>query len=139
VIDGDTIEIRGERIRLHGIEAPESAQWCRDWSGRGYRCGQRAADALSRKIGAGNVRCQVQDRDRYGRHVARCFSGETDLNGWMVREGHAVAYRTYSLRYLPYEIIARVNGIGIWDGDIDLPWDWRRGERMIGEGGRVAR
>lgn len=71
---------------------------------------------LSRKFGAGNVRCHLRDRDRYGRHVARCFSGEIDLNRWMVREGHAVCYRAYSVRYLSAEAIARINGTGIWDG-----------------------
>ncbi len=46
VVDGDTIEISGTRIRLHGIDAPEKAQTCKDAGGKDYRCGQRAALAL---------------------------------------------------------------------------------------------
>ena len=39
VLDGDTIEIRGERIRLFGIDAPESRQMCANANGQSYRCG----------------------------------------------------------------------------------------------------
>ena len=65
VIDGDTIEIRGERIRLHGIDTPESSQLC-DLDGQPYRCGQQAALALADKIGEKTVRCAEKDVDRYG-------------------------------------------------------------------------
>ena len=43
VIDGDTIEIRGERIRLDAIDAPESSQLCGDAASKRYRCGQKSA------------------------------------------------------------------------------------------------
>lgn len=82
--DCDTIEIRGERIRLHGIDAPESGQRCLDGSEDAYRCGQRAAFALADKVAAGNVQCQALDVDQYDRTVGRCFLGELDLNGWLV-------------------------------------------------------
>lgn len=129
VIDGDTIEIRGERMRLHGIDAPESGQWCLDRSGERYRCGQRSAFALADKIGAANVRCELRDRDRYGRHIARCSQPGVDLNEWMVLQGEAVAYRQYTADYTAAEALARNKRIGLWQGQFDLPWDWRRGER----------
>ena len=138
VIDGDTIDIRGERMRLHGIDAPESAQWCLDGSAARYRCGQNAAFALADRIGAGNVRCDLLDRDRYDRHVARCFLGEADLNQWMVLHGQAVAYRQYSTEYAAVEDRARGRRAGVWQGAFDLPWDWRRGTRTVTERGAAA-
>jgi endonuclease YncB( thermonuclease family) len=92
VIDADTIEIHGERIRLHGIDAPESRQTCEDASGRTWRCGQRAALALQDLIGRRTVCCQQRDIDRYGRIVAQCKQGDTDIGEWLVGQGLALAY-----------------------------------------------
>ena len=64
VIDGDTIEIHGQRIRLHGIDAPESGQSCVA-DGERWRCGQKAAFALADFIGRSPVRCDGQGTDRY--------------------------------------------------------------------------
>ena len=57
VIDGDTIEIRGQRIRLDAIDAPESSQPCLDAAGKRYRCGQKSAFALADTIGRSVVSC----------------------------------------------------------------------------------
>lgn len=129
VIDGDTIEIHGQRIRFHGIDAPESRQLCTRPSDEQWRCGQQAAMALSGRVGRATVRCEPRDRDRYGRVVAVCFNGAEDLNAWMVKEGWAVAYRQYSMDYVEAESAAHVAGAGIWSGTFTMPWDWRRGER----------
>ncbi len=79
VLDGDTIEIRGERIRLFGIEAPESGQTCLDAKGQSYRCGQKAALVLDARIGEGVVTCERKDTDRYGHMVALCRVFGEDL------------------------------------------------------------
>lgn len=126
VIDGDTLEVRGERIRLFGIDAPESAQTCLDANGKAYRCGQRAAFALSDKVGARPVSCQPTGKDRYGRIVARCSLAGEDLQAWMVRNGHALAFLRYSKDYRSEEAEAKATGAGMWTGSFEAPWDWRR-------------
>jgi Staphylococcal nuclease homologue len=83
VLDGDTIEVRGERVRLYGIDAPEAQQLC-TISGEPYRRGQQAALALADWIGQRTVRCEERTRDRYGRMVAVCWVSDEDVAGWMV-------------------------------------------------------
>ncbi|WP_246215972.1 thermonuclease family protein [Microvirga makkahensis] len=107
VIDGDTLEIRGTRVRFHGVDAPESAQTCQSLDGKAYRCGQRAALALSDKIGTSNVSCVQKDIDRYQRIVAVCSAKGEDLNAWLVQEGYALAYRQYGADYVPQETAAK--------------------------------
>ncbi|MEX0328323.1 MAG: thermonuclease family protein [Ruegeria sp.] len=129
VIDGDTLEIAGQRIRLHGIDAPESGQFCRDSRNRKWRCGQKSALALDGRIGRAPVVCHLTGTDRYGRHIGTCLSGKTNLNGWLVRQGWAVAYRKYSSVYIRDEFIAADQGAGIWQGPFVWPADWRKGVR----------
>lgn len=132
VIDGDTIEIRGERIRLFGIDAPEGGQTCEDPRGQRYRCGSKAALVLDARIGEGIVTCEPKDTDRYGRILAiRRVFGE-DLGAWMVGLGWALAYRDYSTRYVPAEELARSRRLGQWAGRFTAPWEWRR-EKRTGE------
>ena len=114
VIDGDTLEIHGSRIRLHGIDALESRQACTKGNGSAWRCGQAAALELADKISRTPVLCEHLDMDRYGRIIARCFSENEDLNRWMVSEGLAVAYRQYSSDYIADETRAREARKGIW-------------------------
>jgi endonuclease YncB( thermonuclease family) len=129
VIDGDTIDIHGTRIRLHGIDAPESQQECAAPDGKAWRCGQQAALALSEEIGRGLVSCAPQGRDRYGRTIAVCSLGGADLNRWLVLAGWAVAYRHYSQDYVRDEEAAKAAKRGIWVGAFTMPWDWRAEKR----------
>lgn len=125
VIDGDTLEIHGQRIRLHGVDAPESRQSCEDAAGRSYACGRAAAFALADWIGRAVVSCDPRDRDRYKRVVAVCSVRGEDMGAWLVRSGHALAFRRYSLDYVAAEEQARVAGSGIWQGRFVAPWEWR--------------
>lgn len=129
VIDGDTLEIRGTRIRLYGIDAPESAQLCQDATGKDWRCGQRAALALSDRIGRRPVECTAKDKDRYGRVVGICKVAGDDLNAWMASQGWAMAYRQYSTDYVGAEATARAARAGIWSGSFQPPWEWRKDKR----------
>ena len=132
VVDADTLTIGDERIRLVGIDAPEGQQLCLDAAGECYPCGQIATDALKEKIGGDNtVSCYLGDRDIYDRALGICFGPDgTDLNGWLVATGRAVAYRYYSSRYIPQEAIVSAAQRGIWAGEFVVPSRWRRGERL---------
>ena len=129
VIDGDTIEIHGQRIGLYGIDAPENAQTCAV-SGKEVRCGQQAAQALADRIGRQIVTCDSKDRDQHGLVVAVCSAGGDELNGWMVSQGMALAYRRFSNDYVRREKKAAKEKAGIWRGYFVKPWDWRRGRRL---------
>jgi endonuclease YncB( thermonuclease family) len=126
VIDGDTIEIHGQRIRLEGIDAPESRQSCTDAAGAEYRCGQVAAFALADRIDRAVVKCKGDERDRYRRRLAVCSADGIDLSAWLVEQGLAVAYRKYSTAYIPQEDEARTAKRGLWAGVFELPWEWRK-------------
>ncbi len=129
VIDGDTIEVRGQRIRLHGIDAPESRPVCR-LDGKPWQCGNDPANALADKIARRPVTCEDLGRDRYKRMVARCTVAGEDLGQWMVARGWAVAYYQFSYEYSRAEHRAESARRGIWASEFVKPWEWRRGERL---------
>ncbi|WP_414499226.1 thermonuclease family protein [Xanthobacter oligotrophicus] len=78
-IDGGTLEIHAERIRLHGIDAPESSQVCQRANGTEYRCGQVAALALADWLARAAVSCRQTDVDRWKRAIAVCTARGEDV------------------------------------------------------------
>jgi|GEM_PF-573315 len=120
VIDGETIEISGERIHLDGIDAPEAKQECTA-GGTQWACGQEATFALARIIETHWVTCKGDKRDRDGRLIAVCHAGGKDINAMMVREGWALAYRRGSLDYVDEETAARDARRGLWRGESFRP------------------
>jgi endonuclease YncB( thermonuclease family) len=99
-VDGDTIAIGDERIRLYAIDAPELGQPCRS----GGDCGAEAKAYLTDLIKGHSVECTRRSGDdRYGRVIAQCTVDGTDLGREMVRSGHAMALRPVSSLYAPDE------------------------------------
>lgn len=129
VVDGDTIDVHGTRIRLHGIDAPESGQLCVA-DGTKYRCGQQSALYLQETLGRSTVTCEARDTDRYGRTIATCSVRGSDVGALMVAGGWALAYRRYDDVYIPMELEAATSRRGMWQGEFIEPARWRAGERL---------
>ena len=131
VIDGDTLRIASQPIRLFGIDAPEDEQNCETLDGALIRCGGFATGFLSDLIEDQNVVCRVRDRDRFDRLIARCSTGPSysrraDISAAMVSGGWAIAYRKYSRDYIREEEEARTASNGLWQLHFENPEDWRR-------------
>lgn len=126
IVDGDSLEIGSARIRLHAIDAFEGRQTCRR-SGVEWNCGAAAAAELRRLVGNAEIRCEKTDVDSYGRIVAICRRGDTDLGAEMVRAGYALAYRQFGDDYVAEENEARAAHRGAWSGEFVAPWDERHG------------
>ena len=155
VIDGDTIEIEGEKIGLAGIDALELEQWCRNGHGYRYKCGRDAAAFLRAYIAKDNdiVYCRnpaselFEKRiDRYGRWVAQCAVRHSRT----IERGEDIAVDDLSTTMVSYgwaldipndnalndsigkeaEALARKHKMGIWTGEFVKPWDWLDGKRL---------
>jgi endonuclease YncB( thermonuclease family) len=127
VLDGDSLEIAGERIRLFGIDAPEGRQECRDASNRPYPCGRESARALASEVAGRTVECTPVAHDRYEREVAVCTTAGRDLSESMVRSGHALELAQHSRgRYSAAEREARNEKRGLWAGSFERPSAWRQ-------------
>jgi endonuclease YncB( thermonuclease family) len=103
VIDGDTFEVSGIKIRLHAIDAPESDQMCQTEQGADWACGGWVTRAVSDRYSGAIANCTEIEKDRYGRSVARCIALGEDVGGWLVREGMAFAYVQYGNDYAEIE------------------------------------
>jgi endonuclease YncB( thermonuclease family) len=134
IVDGDTLEIHGTRIRLWGIDAPETTQLCRGDDSQQYRCGAKSANDLDAFIAGRPVSCDPISLDQYGRTVATCSVAGGDLGEWLVRSGLALDWPQYSKgKYAAAQRDAEHAGRGIWAGSYVEPWLYRA---CIWQGGR---
>jgi endonuclease YncB( thermonuclease family) len=127
VVHGDTLEIRGERIRLLDVDAPESQQTCIRPDGTEWRCGQEAALRLSDWIGTRTVTCEASRKDHYGRWLAHCESGGEDMARWLASRGWALPYRECKCEVIRSASEgAKSLQRGLWLGTFEMPWEWRK-------------
>tara|TARA_Y200000002_G_scaffold338891_1_gene308536 strand:- start:1990 stop:2481 length:492 start_codon:yes stop_codon:yes gene_type:complete len=137
IVDGDTVHIKEYKIRLEGIDAPEIRQKCKKEKLKisliigfsfyeDYNCGEVSREKLEKKVDRSKIKCISSSKDRYERYLAKCFKEKINLNQWMVRNGHAVAYRRYSKEYISDEDFAKENKLGLWQGKFLVPEKWRK-------------
>ncbi|WP_084305860.1 thermonuclease family protein [Bradyrhizobium sp. ARR65] len=139
IIDGDTIEVHGTRIRLWGIDAPETTQLCRGEDSELYRCGAKAANDLDALIGRRPVICVPMSLDQYGRTVAICSIDGVELGEWLVRNGDALDWPRYSKgKYDAAQRDAEHVGRGVWAGSYVEPWLYRACIRAGGTPGACS-
>lgn len=128
-IDGDSIVINGEEMRIKGMDAPEYRQTCTE-AGREVDCGKRAAAAMKRWLQRGPVYCYGSERDRYNRLLVVCRVNGVDIGRDLVLQGLAVDYGLY-----PEEEREAARAYrGMWAGSFERPEDYRRRMRESGEG-----
>lgn len=127
VSDGDTITVltatkEPVKVRLHGIDAPESKQ----------AFGSRAKQELSDLVFGRTVTVEVKEKDRYGRSVGRVSVGTLAVNAEMVRKGFAWWYRDFAKKDVELataEAEAKNAGRGLWADKAPIPpWEFRRNE-----------
>lgn len=123
-IDGDTLDMTGERIRLVGIDAPESQQMC-ERGGQAWACGPEATALLAAMVAGKSIACEPQGRDAYGRTLARCGAGDHDLGAIMAREGLAVAVANAGADYRAEEATAKAFRLGLWASTFQMPAEYR--------------
>lgn len=125
VIDGDTIHIGSKKYRFSGIDTPEIKQTCSK-DNKIIMCGVLAKNALIKKISNRPVLCKEETIDRYKRIIAECFINNDSLSKYLVRNGHAFAYRKYSKKFIEDERYAKENKLGLWSMTFEYPWEYRR-------------
>ncbi len=129
VIDADTMDVGGTRVRLFGIDAPEIGQPCRIGD-KTYDCGLWAADFVRQMFDGKRASCDWLDTDRHGRTVARCAVGGMDMGAAIVDAGFATAFRRYSDLYVDVEKGAVAAGRGIFGAEMISPEAFRAQARQ---------
>lgn len=127
VIDGMTLEVQGQRLRLFAIVAPDLKQTCR-WPNKDIPCGQVSKTAMMDLVAQTRVVCSVLNKKRKGVQLARCRAGGFDIGANMVHTGWALAFRPESAAYVETENKARKARRGLWKGDFTPPREWRQNQ-----------
>lgn len=150
IIDGDTIKINNEKIRLQCIDTPESkykgkSQYCLD---NETNCGQLAKDYLISLIGSSLVNCECEDKkDFYNRYLCKCFkedrypkyngnfvyttTGGISINLLLIDQGYSWFYKNGKKCILEEDVFKEVkkHKIGLFSdefGGFKEPKLWRK-------------
>lgn len=128
VIDGDSIKVGGNEVRLYEVDAPEYKQQCLDSAGNEYPCGKMSMSFLIKLIGGKFVECEYSQKDKYDRYLSKCYIEGKSINEEILKNGMAVIYdiSEASKNAIKLEELARKNKLGIWQGGFQLPKEYRK-------------
>ncbi|XP_052623451.1 uncharacterized 38.1 kDa protein isoform X4 [Lactuca sativa] len=121
-INNEEILARKYRIRLRGIDAPESAM----------PYGKEAKDELVKIIDGKCLKILIFDEDQYGRFVGDIYCNGIFVQELMLKKGLAWHYTAYDKRpeLEKWEKSARAKRIGLWaSSNPEMPWEWRKNRR----------
>ncbi|MFT3994838.1 MAG: thermonuclease family protein [Dysgonomonas sp.] len=126
VQDGDTVTLLDNnntqhKIRLHGIDAPETGQ----------PYGNKSKEHLSGLIADKNVTVDVKGKDQYKRILGVIYLGDTNINAEMIRSGYAWSYKySKDKYYIKLQEKAKEQKKGLWkDKNAVDPWQWRKNKK----------
>ncbi len=125
VIDGNTVEVAGQRLRLFGIDAPDLDQTCVLRSRRA-KCGVIARAALMDLTAGAELGCEILGRDDAGRRLASCHANDYDVAEGMVYTGWALALDNGPPLYAKLQNEAAQAKRGLWAGEFMPPAEWRK-------------
>ncbi|KAL2896208.1 Staphylococcal-like nuclease CAN2 [Bienertia sinuspersici] len=121
-IQNEEILAKKYRIRLRGIDAPESAM----------PYGKQAKEELANLVQGKCVKVLVYEEDRYGRYVGDIYCNGIFAQEVMLKKGLAWHYTAYDRRteLANWEKEARAKRVGLWASkNPEEPWEWRKGKR----------
>ncbi|MEQ8784213.1 MAG: thermonuclease family protein [Roseibium album] len=125
VLDGDTLNVNGQSVRLNGIDAPETGQLCKKKDGGNWACGKVATKHLQKLVRGNRVSCEHREFDQYGRSIGVCYANGVELNAAMIEAGLAWSFRRYSSDYNRLESQVKKTGRGIWQAKTMPAWEFR--------------
>jgi len=139
VIDGDTLEIEGQIIKLRGIDAPEIGQKC-SHKGHLWSCGMNAALDLRKMLfmsRMASMHCWVFSKNSLWQN-ATCYLNDRDIAATLLTAGLVAPLSSASPHYVSLKHQAIEGGLGIWGSNFISSEKWIHGERLEGEGSQCA-
>lgn len=124
-VEGDSVSVNGQVVKLWGIDAPEVGQTCKNKFKQSYDCFTPSKNMLQGLIGQNQITCYIRGSDRHGQQIGTCAVNNLDLAALMVRAGWALAYFNLTPQYVALEGDAQAASKGLWAGYADPPWVWR--------------
>jgi endonuclease YncB( thermonuclease family) len=132
-IDGDSLKVGNNEVRLYMLDAPEYSQHCFNVKNEEYECGKKSHEFLTNLASGKNVECVYAQKDKYDRFLSKCSVGDVSINKEIVKNGMAVIYSfgEHDENMEKLESEAKRKRLGVWQGAFQLPSEYRKTHKRI--------